>query len=661
MSALYQWEELVGKQPEKDIDEWSSDYGPVVASRDSTGKAKEVKFQLLVDNPKSSVYLVGDFNSWGRTRDLSDYLLEHDAHSIFATITTDQIKHGDRYKFLVDDEYRQDPAGHYFDDEGNTIFWDFDDPDAYSMKNGFIDNHSRSIKVLQTDLPGLIAHWKDPKTGRCGRDIRKDEFYRFIAESGILEHIRYLGFNTIQFLPFAQSIDGDNWKYRYLVPFQYALQKNWGSPDDLAFMVDKCHELGLAVIGDFVLGHLPFRDFSIFAQDSKHNGIHQWKARHGYELYMKEETSWGTMRIDFDNEYVRRFFISSCIHWLRHYRIDGLRIDNVDGIIRFGDAGQGDERPNGRRFLRELNRAIYSYNPSAMINFEAHYFHEDNAKMLVVPFTEDKRALGATAYNSSRLTYFFHRDFMLKDIKKVGIWKIRDITEEKEWGQSNSTLADFHNHDAAAGLMEERATGSYAYDTMAGKNPSNHIHALGKIKVMEAIISFCCEGRTLDLVQSFLLQKGTFEHDSSIHWYLTFNQMSMNTLMYKKRINEILDDPAFWPLNTKNRKFLNVDEKNKIIVVERSSEEGKRFLIVMNLSSWEHMHYKVGVTEGCDYKVILNSDLFDYAGFGMISYPNSFRTQKSKNFGLLDLEIEIPFIAPYGVIVLEAEDKKIKK
>ena len=653
---LYKWEEFIENNvPKASLEDWNSDFGPKVISRKNGGFPDVIEFKILIDNPKLDVYLVGPFNEWGK-KNKEKYKLSPDSHNLFASISTDEIKHGDKYKFLVGNNYYQDPAGHYFDDDGNTIFWDFEHPSSYKQKHRFIDTVKRSTRVLQTDLPGLIVHWADQK-GICGRDIKKKEYFKFIAESGIIEHIKSLGFNTVQFLPFAQSIDGDNWKYRYLVPFQYATQKNWGDPNDFAYMVDEFHKHNIAVIGDFVLGHLPFKDYGIFGLDGKDNGIHVWKNRHGYELYMKEETSWGTMRIDYDNEHVRRFFISSCIHWLKYYKIDGLRIDNVDGIIRYGPAGDGDERPNGRTFLRELNNEIYNYNPKALIHFESHYFHEDNAKMLVVPFKEDKRALGATAYNSSRLTYFFHKDYMLKDVKKISIWRIRDITEEKEWGQSNSTVADFHNHDAAAGLMAERATGSYAYDAMAGKQPYNHIHALGKIKVMEAIISFCCEGRTLNLIQSFLLQKGTFEHDSSIQWPLTFNQVSRNCLAYKKEVNKIMDDPAFWPMFTKNRKFLNVDEANKILVVERSSDfEGKKskYVIMINLSSWEHFNYKVGVRGREDYEVVLNSDLFEYSGFGMISYPKIIQNNPSKNFELLDRELNLSFIAPYGVVVLKA-------
>lgn len=651
--ALYQWEELIYKKPEKDISKWCSDFGPVVVKREND-KAKKVRFSVLIDNPNNNVYIIGNFNDWGK-KNIDDYKLRHDTHSVFAEITLDSIKHKDPYKFLVTDgkttNYMQDPAGHYFDDEGNTVFWDFEDPCAYQLKHGFIDTINRSTRILQTDLPGLIMHWAD-KSGVCGRDIKPKEYYKFIAESGILEHVKKLGFNTIQFLPFAQSIDGDNWKFRYLVPFQFAIQKNWGTPDEFRQMVDKCHEQGIAVIGDFVIGHLPFKKYMVFGHDGEKNGIQNWYNRHGSRIYMKEETPWGTMRVDFDNKYVRDFITSSCLHFQQKYRVDGLRIDNVDGIIRYGPNGDGEERPNGRRFLRELNQTLYSYNPSTLIHFESHYFHGDNAKMLVVPFDEDARALGGTAYNSSRITYYLHTEFMPKAADEITPWKFRYITEEKEWGQSNSTIADFHNHDAAAGLMPMRCTGSYAYDALTVNQPENHIHAVGKIKVMEAIISFMCEGRTLDLAQSFLLQTGTFEHDSSIMWYLAFNQASNNMLKYKKRINEIMEDEAFWPINIKYRKFLNVDDKNKILVIQRASENEK-YVIVINLSAWIHQDYKVGLESKKDYELVFNSDLFDYAGLGLISYPPVFKNQKSNNFELLEREIILSKLAPYGVVVLK--------
>lgn len=655
----YQWEKFItDNEPTKDINNWDSKFGATVISRNKDKTADEVQIRVLVDNPDAKVFLIGEFNDWGKDN-LDNYELQHDENSVFCEITTKELKHKDPYKLLVlrknYRDYMQDPAGYYFDDDGNTIFWDYDDPKAYQPKNNFIDTVNRSTKIIQTDLPGLISHWKS-RDGKLGKDIKQSEYYKFIAESGIIEHIKKLGFNSIQFLPFAQSIDGDNWKYRYLVPFQFAIQKNWGTPDEFAKMVDEFHKHDIAVIGDFVIGHLPHKDYNIFGRDGMENGIHNWINRHKTQVFMKEETPWGTMRVDFDNQYVRRFIISSALHFMKRYRIDGFRIDNVDGIIRYGPNGDGDERPNGRKFLKELNKTIYEYNPFALIHFESHYFHGDNAKMLVIPFEDNKKALGATCYNSSRITYYFHTEYMLKSVDKVSPWKFRDITEEKEWGQSNSTIADFHNHDAAAGLIEMRCTGSYAYDAMTVKQPHNHVHAVGKIKVMEAIISFGCEGRTLDLIQTFLLQTGTFEHDSSIQWYKTFTPISNAMVDYKKRVNEIMDDPAFWPLNTKHRKYLNVDDKNKILVIERKSKESK-YVIVINLSSWTHHNYKVGVSSKRDFAVELNSDLFDYGGYGMISYPETLKNNPSNSFELLDREVELSIVPPYGVVVLKEEGK----
>ena len=660
----YQWEACAEiETPEKNISSWENRFGPTVTERFSDGKAKKVLFQLLVENKKNSIYLVGDFNKWeSDVSKLAEYKLNIDADGTFASLELEGITHKDGYKFKVvgDDgsSLLQDPAGVYFDDKGNSIFWDYEDPSSYKQKNTFIDTRDRTTKILQTDLPGLIVHWADKK-GVLGQNVSKDTYFKFIAESGVIPHIKELGFNTVQFLPFAQSIDGDNWKYSYLVPFQFAIQKNWGTPDDFAYMVDMFHKNGIAVIGDFVIGHMPHKDYGIFGLDSKDNGIHTWKRESGAELYLGDETSWGTKRPCIYDENVRGFLVSSVLHFMKRYAIDGVRVDNVDGILRYGESGDGDERPHSRYFLRELNQAIYSYNPRALIHFEAHYFFEDNAKMLVIPFDQDDRALGATAYNSSRLTYYLHTEYMLKSVEKTSVWKFRDIISEKEYGQSNSTVADFHNHDAAAGLMAKRATGSYAYDTMTCKQPENHLHALGKIKVMEAIISLVQEGRTLDLVQSLLLQTGTFEHDSSIHWQLTFTEVSRNMLQYKKAINDVMDAPAFWPKYVDGRSFLNLDEENKVLVVERHAiHDGKesRYVVVINISSWRHLTYRVGVRTKKKYKVVLNSDEYNYAGGGLASYGEELESQKSNSFELLDREVVLPVLAPYGVVVLKEID-----
>ncbi len=61
----------------------------------------------------------------------------------------------------------------------------------------------------------------------------------------------------------------------------------------------------------------------------------------------------------------------------------------------------------------------------------------------------------------------------------------------------------------------------------------------------------------------------------------------------------------------------------------------------------------MGVTGKSDYMVIFNSDLFDYSGTGLASYPNIIHNVPSKNFEVLERELELNIVAPYGVIVLK--------
>lgn len=652
--------------PQKNIDSWQPKTGPVVISRNPNGTAKKIKFQLLIDNPNQEIYLMCKSNNWQKNE---EFKFKSDEYSNYYTLETDKIKHKETYFLLVNAEERKDPAAYYFTKYGESVFYDFDDPSVYKMKYPTLNTIEKSLRIIQTEIFGFIYHWKSKKDNKIGKDIQKEETFNFITDSGILEYIKELGFNAIQFLPFAQSIDGENWKFRYLVVYHYALSNVYGTPDDFRRMIDECHRLEIAIIDDAVLGHMPDRDYTVFG---KIGDLHRWYNRFGYQSFMDEETSWGSRRPNFKNESVRRYLIDSCLHFIKNYKVDGFRIDNVDGILRFGPCGDGPDRPGGRELIRELAREVYSYNRYAYISYEAHFFYEDNAKMLVAPLDSNHRALGATAYNESRVTHYFHKEYMLKTAKEITVWKFKYISEEKEWGKSNSTVADFHNHDAAAGLMHGRATGAYAYQCMILKNKSLHKYAVGKIKAMESLISFFMEGRTLDLMQTFLLQEGTFEHDTGITWNVMDSYVdAKKTVECKKQINRIMDIKSFWPVNNHTRRYLNVDDNCKLLVISRyddtqnneSDKDNKntkdKCIVVLNLSDYEHNGYCIGVEDEGDYECIFNSDERKYGGQGITRYYSDLKTRPTNKFEFFSKELDLGTIAPYECLVLRYKGKSI--
>ena len=658
----YEWQNQLHKKPQKELSKFNPLFGCRVLSRKPNGKADEVELSVYFKERNIEAYLVGDCNNWEKSiSKLHEYVFKIDLHGI-GRVKTSNLEHKQAYKILVvqnmNIKYLQDPACVYFDDLGNCIFWDFEDPSAYQLKTKPVMNTSRSVNVLQSDLKGLIVHFraqKGPFKGKLGHEVGEKNYYKFIATSGISEKIKKLGFNAVQFLPFAQSIDGSNWKYSYLVPFLYAIQKNWGNPDEFREMIDALHKENIGVIADSILSHIP-EHFSIFGQDAmKNNGIHHFRLNSQEQVFVDDATSWGTRRPRYNDTFVRQYFIESCIHFMKVYAIDGFRVDNVDGILRYGKNGDQEDRPFGRQFLQDLNRTIYEYNPQALISFEAHFFYEDAAKMLVHPLDSNDsngRSLGATCYNESRQTHYFHSEYMLKRSDEISAFKFADIIEEKEWGKSSSTMSDFHNHDAAAGLMSARATGAYAIECMLALSDSieNYRHSVGKIKVMEALCIALGDGRVLDLLQTFLLQKGTFEHNSAIEWHLEQGVFSKKLMEFKKEMNHLHLKEAFWPINVANRKVINVDDTNKVLAVQRQCNNEK-YIIIVNLGSSTIYDYKMGMLGK-------NGDTLELVYDSNDAHPKEFIFEKKDSDFFKDLNVEISFhLTAYQVLVLKEKSE----
>jgi len=152
-----------------------------------------------------------------------------------------------------------------------------------------------------------------------------------------LQEFNDLGINTIELMPVAQFPGTRNWGYDGVS--LYAVQDSYGGPDGLKKLVNACHEQGIAVILDVVYNHLGpegnyLRDYGPYFTD-------------------KYKTPWG-MAINFDDAYsneVRNFYIENALHWIKHYHIDGFRLDAVHGISDL----------SAKPFLQELAESVYEF------------------------------------------------------------------------------------------------------------------------------------------------------------------------------------------------------------------------------------------------------------------------------------------------------------
>ncbi len=214
------------------------------------------------------------------------------------SITVDDIAHGDAYRFRINEEKsRPDPAAHWF--ESSVHQW-----------NRAVDHG---------DFNWQSTDWK----GIAKRDLIIYELHigtftedgTFLSAIERLDELIELGITAIEILPVAQCPGRWNWGYDGVGLF--AAQNTYGSPHDLKTFVDACHSKGLAVILDVVFNHLGpegnyLSEFAPFFTN-------------------KRKTPWGDA-LNFDGqdcEHVRAFMSQCAVHWIEHYRFDGLRVDAV--------------------------------------------------------------------------------------------------------------------------------------------------------------------------------------------------------------------------------------------------------------------------------------------------------------------------------------------
>ncbi len=135
-----------------------------------------------------------------------------------------------------------------------------------------------------------------------------------------LADLAELGINAIEIMPVAAFPGRWNWGYDGVCPF--APSPNYGTPDDLRALVDRAHDLGLAVLLDVVYNH--------FGPDGNYLGLFTDR------LESPTHTGpWGAS-LNFDgpgSDQIRAYFIDNAKHWIHEYHVDGLRLDATHAIL----------------------------------------------------------------------------------------------------------------------------------------------------------------------------------------------------------------------------------------------------------------------------------------------------------------------------------------
>ena len=192
--------------------------------------------------------------------------------------------------------------------------------------------------------------------------------YREFADK-VLPHVKKAGYNTIQLMAIMEHPYYGSFGYQ--VSNFFAASSWFGKPEDLKYLVNKAHEMGIRVLLDVVHSH---------AVKNTAEGINMfdgttWQFFHDGDK--GEHPAWGTKCFDYGKTGVLHFLLSNLKFWMTEYHFDGFRFDGVTSML-YHDHGLGtDFNSNDKYFsynthteavtyLQLANELIRQVNPKAI-------------------------------------------------------------------------------------------------------------------------------------------------------------------------------------------------------------------------------------------------------------------------------------------------------
>ncbi len=192
--------------------------------------------------------------------------------------------------------------------------------------------------------------------------------YREFADN-VLPHVKQAGYNTLQLMAIMEHPYYGSFGYQ--VSNFFAASSWFGKPDDLKYLVNKAHEMGIRVLLDVVHSH---------AVKNTAEGINMfdgttWQFFH--DGPKGDHPAWGTKCFDYGKTGVLHFLLSNLKFWMTEYHFDGFRFDGVTSML-YHDHGLGtDFNSNDKYFsmnthteaityLQLANELIRQVNPKAL-------------------------------------------------------------------------------------------------------------------------------------------------------------------------------------------------------------------------------------------------------------------------------------------------------
>ncbi|TPP04257.1 1,4-alpha-glucan branching protein GlgB [Rhizobium glycinendophyticum] len=556
-----------------------------------------VRFAVWAPNARR-VSVVGDFNAWDGRRHPMRLRQPVGIWEIFVP----RLTAGERYKYEIIDQHgtvlpqKADPVGRSAEAAPSTA--------SIVASSAPFDWHDADWMRSQrerTKIDGPMSVY-EVHVGSWVRDLADgNRSLDWIELSQrMIPYVRDMGFTHIELLPIMEHPFGGSWGYQPLGLF--APTGRYGTPEDFAYFIDRCHAHGIGVILDWVPAHFPtdiwgmarFDGTALYEHEDPREGFHK---------------DWNTLIYNLGRNEVKGFLIASALEWLERYHVDGLRVDAVASMLYRDYSRAADEWiPNkfgGREnlesieFFKHLNSIIHTRCPHAFT------VAEESTAFPDVTRPPEEGGLG----------------FDLK-------WNMGWMHDSLHYVEEDPVYRRYHHGSITFGMV-------YAY-TERFMLPLSHdevVHGKGSLLLkmpgdvwqkfanLRAYFGFMWghPGKKLLFMGGEIGQSSEWNHDASVHWDLIDDPMHGGLQRLVRDLNRLYVQHAalhYGDIHPDGFEWAVVDDaENSVLAMLRYDRERQgAVLVVSNFTPVPRTGYRIGVSGGGSWQVILNSDAGVYGG-----------------------------------------------
>jgi 1,4-alpha-glucan branching enzyme len=555
-----------------------------------------VRFAVWAPNAMR-VSVVGSFNSWDGRRHMMRRRGESGVWELFVP----RLGSGELYKYEILDRYgnllpqKADPLARAAELPPGTAsivprpashIWQ---DDAWMARRGTRQEPAAPISIYELH-PGSWVREAD------GEMLD----WRGLA-SRLVPYAREMGFTHVELLPVAEHPFSGSWGYQPLGLF--APTRRFGEPEDFALFVEACHQAGIGVLVDWVPAHFPsdahglarFDGTALYEHEDPREGFHR---------------DWNTLIYNFGRAEVANFLISSALHWLEHFHVDGLRVDAVASMLyRDYSREPGEWVPNihgGREnleavaFLRQLNAVIAERHPGAIMIAE-----ESTAWPGVT------RSLGDGGLGFS---YKWNMGWMHDTLHYVE----RDpIHRRHHHGEMTFGLIYAFSEHFVLPLSHDEVV--HGKGSLLGKMPGDDWQKFASLRAYLGFM-WAHPGKKLLFMGGEIAQWREWNHDGEIDWDLLHLPQHRGVQALVRDLNATYRDNASLhatdSLPQGFRWLVQNDAENSVYAFLRELPGANPVLVVVNMTPLPRWHYRIGVPRRGFWREVLNTDAADYGGSG---------------------------------------------